>query len=161
MSIERVDWHYDSAEKEYIKEKKLSDNSAFTADDIDEIYRRAANHIGLFMNWLIDNDFIGDENKEDVEAIEAVKSGSMSGVEYLLDYCDGKFWECDVREDILPFVKEYFGDKNFISYYDDYGKWHDERYGDDTHVYSIVSGREDYLSFKPVIDRAYGKFISK
>ena len=160
-SIDRADWHYKSAEEEYIKEKNVIDCSALTNDDINEIYYRAANHIGLFINWLIDNDFIGDENKEDAEAVEAVKSGAMLGVVYFMEYCDGKFWECDVREDILPFFNEYFCDKEFISYYNDYGKWFDERYDGKSSIYTVVSNREDYLSFKPLMDNSYNKFINK
>ena len=160
-SIDRADWHYETAEEEYIKEKNIIDRSALTDDDVNEIYYRAANHIGLFINWLINNDFIGDENKEDAEAVDAVKSGAMLGVVYFMEYCDGKFWKCDVREDILPFVNEYFGDNEFISYYNDYGKWFDERYGGKNLVYTVVSNREDYLSFKPLMDNSYNKFINK
>ncbi len=158
-SIERADWHYESAEKEYRKEKNLSDDSPLTDAEVNEIYRRAANHIGLFMNWLIDNDFIGEENKEEVDAIEAVKNGTLLGVDYFLNYCDGKFWSCDVREDILPFVDKYFQEQD-TCYHADYGKWFDKRYGEGK-IYTVVSSREDYLSFKPAIDSAYKKFKEK
>ena len=43
----------------------------------------------------------------------------MTGTEYLIKYCDMKFWSDDVAEPLIPFIREYYE----TSYFQDYCDW--------------------------------------
>lgn len=148
MAIDRADWHWDSAEKLYRETHNIT--GELTEEQEDEIWLLAGNHIGLFLRWIIDRGFQGED--ADPESCEKVRSGLMSGTEYLMQWCDGKLWDEDIREDILPFVKDHYeeGDRFFKDYCDCCGI--------DLPVYGFISGDEDYARLKERIDEAYAKF---
>ncbi len=149
MAIDRADWHWDNAYDLYIKKHSISGD--LTDEQTNEIYLLAANHIGLFLRWIFDNGFEGEDTDE--EGAERVRNGEISGAEYLLGWCDGKFWDVDVSENILDFVNEY---------YDCY--FHDYTYcltSPDRPCYSFISGDEDYGKIAPFIDNAYHSFLKK
>lgn len=152
MSIDRADWHYDSALKEYRSRMNLSEASVLSNEQINEIWLCAADHIGLFLRWIIENGFEGEES--DPEGVGLVRNGKISGAEYLMEYCDGKFWDSDVRDDILPFVEEYYEEE----YFTDYGK---AVLTGKTPVYSVFSAEKEYKRVKKRIDKAYNKYKSK
>ena len=67
--------------------------------------KNRATHTGMFLNWCIHNNLISDELKEDAaEEIEKVKRREMTGAEFVMDSCDGKFSEYDLNElgNLLP-----------------------------------------------------------
>lgn len=152
MSIDRADWHYESAEKVYYSRMNLSDDCELSNEQVNEIWLCAADHIGLFLSWIIENGFEGEES--DPEGTELVRKGEISGSEYLMEYCDGKLWKSDVREDILPFVENYYEE----AYLSDYGE---AVLTGDTQVYSVLSGKKEYESIKKLIDKAYKQYKSK
>lgn len=114
MAIDRADWHWDSAEELYRKNRNITGDLTDEQEEI--IWLFAGNHIGLFLRWIIEHGFEGEDVDED--ECGKVRSGQMSGTEYLLKNCDGKFWDEDIREDILPFVEFYYNGDN---YFNDYG----------------------------------------
>ena len=69
----------------------------------------------------------------------------MTGTEYLLIDCDGKLWESDIREDVLPFVMAY--------YYDESGEYLYKP------CYGVITGEEDYTRLKAKMDEAYDRFV--
>lgn len=149
MAIDRADWHWDSTEKLYRKNRNII--GELTEKQEDEIWHLAANHIGLFLRWIIERGMEGED--ADAEDCEKVRNGQMSGTEYLLRNCDGKFWDEDVREDILPFIEFYY---NSNAYYSDYGDCCIN--DDDKPCFGIISGENDYLQLKKKIDEAYKNF---
>lgn len=76
-----------------------------------------ATHIGYFVTWLIRNgqwtDFL---DPEAVPAIEAVKSGQMSGRTFVMEYCDGKLVSQMISSEITPFAHTYY-DKQYLTDY--------------------------------------------
>ena len=151
MSIDRVDWHYNTADEFYRARNHISDDIDLTDEQYDEVCLFAADHIGLFIEWIIKNGFQGEES--DDEGVDLVRSGEISGARYLLDYCDGKFWDSDICDDIKPFVAEYYesdDDNRPYQYMKDYA----QAVGDDN-IYEIISGKKEYEALKPLIDRAY------
>lgn len=50
MSIDRADWHWESAEKLFRKKYNVVGN--LTEEQANKIWLFAANHIGLFMKWI-------------------------------------------------------------------------------------------------------------
>ena len=149
MAIDRYDWHYDSAEKAYCERNNIT--SELTEEQQEKICLYAADHIGLFLRWVIESGFEGEES--DPEGCERVRNGEITGAEYLMEYCDGKFWDCDICAELKPFVAEYYeSDDRSLPY----------RYFDDLvaaigeeSIYQIISGDKEYNALKPLIDRAY------
>lgn len=150
MSIDRADWHWESAEKLY--REKNSIVGELTENQVDIIWSYAANHIGLFLKWIIERGMEGDD--ADREDCNKVKSGQMSGTEYFFKNCDGKLIDEDIREDILPFIDFYY---NSNDYYDDYGECciNDT----DKPCFGVISDEADYLKLSKKIDEAYERFL--
>lgn len=150
MAIDRADWHWDSAEEAY--RERTGKQGTLTEEQEDEIWHYAADHIGLFLRWIIDNNYeTTDEDYADPEDCERVRSGEISGVDYLMNNCDGKFWDDDLCEDILPFVK---------NYYDRYLKDYTDIVANGK-CYTLLSGDKEYNKIRPIIDKAYENFINK
>ena len=151
MQIDRADWHWESAEELYRKTHNVT--GELTEKQEDEIWLFAANHIGLFLKWIIEQDFESDDS--DKEECEKVKKGQMSGTEYLLENCDGKFWDSDIRDDILPFIEFYYESND---YFNDYCECCLS--DPDKPCYGVISDENDYLKLKEKIDEAYKRFLS-
>ena len=84
----------------------------------------AATHIGMFLEWCLCNGLASDELAEDSgEDIAEVCNGNMTGAEFLLNNCDGKFWDDDLSETGQAFAGDYYNnDSDFAEYTEDYGK---------------------------------------
>lgn len=150
MSIDRADWHWESAEKLF--RKKYNIVGELTEEQEYKIWLFAGNHIGLFLRWIIDRGLEGvDADREDCDK---VKSGQMSGTEYLFKNCDGKLWDEDIKADILPFIEFYYSSND---YYDDYGECclND----DDKPCFGVISDETDYLRLRNKIDEAYKRYL--
>lgn len=154
MAIDRFDWHYDSAADIYRESRGIT--GELTEDQADEVCLYAADHIGLFLRWVIENGFEGEES--DPEGCERVRKGEITGAEYLLGYCDGKFWECDICDKIKPFVAEYYESDDETRPYQ-YFRDLVEAVGEEN-IFCKISGDSEYNALKPLIDRAY-KEITK
>ena len=157
MNIDRIDWHYDDAEQLYTRTHEV--NGEFTEEQYREIELKACNHIGLFIRWIMDNHFEGTGEEVTPAACEKVRNGEISGAEYLLDYCDGKFWDVDVCSEIMPFVKAYYVESS--DFFGDYGATCGCEGGEDLPCYSFISGDDDYNRLKERIDKAYKKFCEE
>ena len=147
MAIDRYDWHYDSAEEAYRERNNIS--GELTDEQSEEVCLYAADHIGLFLKWIIESGFEGEES--DPEGCELVRKGKINGAQYLMEYCDGKFWDVDVSDEIRPFVAWYYeSDENL--YFNDLESVIN---GD---FYETISGDTEFNAVKPLIDKAYSKF---
>jgi hypothetical protein len=127
-----------------------------TQEQINQIWLYAGNHIGQFVRWIIDRGFEGEDAEP--ELCEKVRRGEMSGTEYLMINCDGKLWESDIREDVLPFVMAYYYDESgeYLTHYADCCL--DD---DDKPCYGVITGNEDYRRLKAKIDDAYARFVAE
>lgn len=151
MTLERADWHWDSAEKQYREKNNCS--GALTDEQQWEIWLKAANHIGMFLWWIIDRGFEGENL--DAGECDMVRNGQMTGTEFFMRYCDGKLWDDDIREDVLPFVNEYFNG----AYLNDYCSCCiDET---EKPLYEVISDKADYEKLREKIDTAYRTFLLK
>ena len=153
MAIDRADWHWESAEKEFRETHGIT--GELTQEQINQIWLLAANHIGLFIQWIIDRGFEGED--ADPEDCAKVRARQMTGAEYLMIDCDGKLWESDICEDALPFVMAYYYDESgeYLAHYaecclDD----------DDKPCYGVITDEEGYTRLKAKMDEAYKKFVS-
>lgn len=143
MALDRADWHYEDAEKQYRETHEV--NGELTNKQVNEIWLKAANHIGLFLRWVIENNLEGEDADE--EGCKEVREGKITGAEYLMEYCDGKFWDSDISEEALEFVKDYY-ENTYFSIYSGccLGP---------VPPYSFISGDEDYKKVEPFITKAY------
>ena len=149
-SIERADWHYETAEKEYREAHSL--NGELRPEQNNQIWLLAADHIGQFLRWIIDRGFEGEDADED--GCKKVRAGELTGPEYLMEYCDGKLWWSDICEELHPFVKAY--------YYDETGEYLDD-YGacclPDLHsFFNVNTKEEDYKKLREKIDERYAAY---
>lgn len=154
MTFDRVDYWMDKAMEAYC-EMNEKESSELTEKDYEEVQYYAGNHIGFFLAWIIKHDFIGEAHKDekDKEAVEAVKNEKMSGIEFFIKYCDGKFWDIDVSNEILPFVQDYY--ENYMS---DYIGWVLEELCDIP--MEFIGTWEDYHSFEHILDEAYQSYCA-
>ena len=57
-------------------------------------------HIGIFLAWCINNDLISDFQKEESPVdIAKVKNHEMTGAQFLMANCDGKFTDEDLTDE--------------------------------------------------------------
>ena len=153
MCFDRMDWYYEKALEKYF-EVQGSCELLLTDEEETEVARRAANHIGLFLTWVIRRNLEGELHREEFpKALEEVRTGALPGVDFFLRECDGKFWDEDVSPELLPFVEEYYGGGQ---YWTDYVGWVLDELGD--LPLEFVAGWEDYLKLEPLLDRAYEAF---
>ncbi|MDE6314546.1 MAG: hypothetical protein K2M46_13195 [Lachnospiraceae bacterium] len=155
MTFDRMDYYFEKALEIYCEESK-KDSSQLIEKELEEVQYRASNHIGFFLAWIIKNDFIGEIHRKLEEdgiesAVDAVKNEKMSGTEFFLEQCDGKFWDEDVSDEILPFVEKYYED-----YFHEYVTWVIEDLGD--LPMEFIGTWEDYHQFEHILDEAYKEF---
>ncbi|MGA7990943.1 MAG: hypothetical protein WCC53_05875 [Thermoanaerobaculia bacterium] len=65
-------------------------------------------HIGLWFRWCLIAGLVSDEHTEDPElkrALDRVRSGSLTGAEYLLQHTSGKLADNDLTEEGSRFTK--------------------------------------------------------
>ncbi|MBL9078091.1 MAG: hypothetical protein JNL08_11340 [Planctomycetes bacterium] len=99
MAYDRADWHYGG---DYPKGLPPENG---------------ATHIGMFLGWAIKRGLVGDLHKEhSVEAVAAVRDGTQSGRDFLMEQCDEKFTDHDLSEEGNAFAKSYYESR----YFDDY-----------------------------------------
>lgn len=95
MAIDKIEWHSG-------------------ADNFPENlpYENGGNHIGYFMEYLYKHNFIPDHSNGecDIEEYLKVKNGEISGLKFLIENCDGKFWESDTNEEGLKFTNYVYED---------------------------------------------------
>ncbi|WP_226065502.1 DUF7832 domain-containing protein [Kaistella polysaccharea] len=124
-----------------------------------------ATHIGMFINWCIDNDLVSEfQLEENTKDIERVKQRNLTGAEFLIDNCDEKFTDEDLNDLGNEFAIDYFENatefgKKFANYLDDYSEVFDqkaEKLGFEYEtLYHIENTFEDYETLQPKIDKRF------
>ena len=84
MAIDRIDVHWDAITEELPEDEHLE---------------RAGAHIGYFIEWAFKKG-LAPSNPEthDVEEYKKVVNSEISGIQFLIESCDTKFWEEDLNE---------------------------------------------------------------
>ncbi len=113
-----------------------------------------ATHIGMFLAWALINDMAGELHLEGArESIKKVKNQEMTGSEFLLKECDGKFTNEDLNEEGNSFAQHYFNDG------DGYGKYikdYQEALSSGLpSMYHVEDSWENFSMLKPFLDKAY------
>lgn len=136
--IDRADWHYGGDFPKNLPKKN------------------GGTHIGMYLNWAIDNNLIREIFLEEVsKGIEELKSGKITGRDFLFDYCDQKFLEDFLNEEGLEFTKRYY--KRGI-YTFDYQELLEPNYDS---LYEIPDTRENYHTIAAQITKEFEKWKSR
>lgn len=88
MAIDRIDWHWETS---------------IDAVSDAEHWQRAGAHIGYYIEWVFNQGWANPE-VHSVEAIQDVLNSNINGLQYLMEYCDGKFWDDDLNEEGKKFT---------------------------------------------------------
>lgn len=151
MAIDKAEWQYASAQKEYC-EKTGKTPDELTEQDEEIIWDYAGNHIAFFVTWLLRHDFLGGlhtEDEREAKFIEAVKDQEKSGMDFFRKYCDMSFTEEDVSFLVSDFVRDYYSN----DYFDDYCDHMDGK------ILTTAFSWDDYLGLEPVIDKAFERYM--
>jgi len=150
MAIDKAEWQYDSAMKEYCEATGKKQEELTSADE-DTIWEYAGNHIAFFITWLIRRDLLGDfhhEDEEEEKDLREVKDQKKTGMYILRKYSDMVLTDEDISEDILGFVEDYYENQ----YLNDFVTAMDGK------ILSVSFSWDDYLKVEPLIDAAYRKY---
>ncbi|MEQ9422809.1 MAG: hypothetical protein RJQ09_00220 [Cyclobacteriaceae bacterium] len=142
-SIDRADWHYGG---DYPNELPKENGGT---------------HIGMYINWIIDNGLIGETHlKNSEKGIKDVKDRKITGRDFLFQYCDEKFWEEDLNEEGLAFTRYYYQNQNdpeeqYGEFIDDYLKILGTEFKS---LYEIPNSWDNYTKISQQINKAYKKW---
>ncbi|MFC0605215.1 DUF7832 domain-containing protein [Winogradskyella pulchriflava] len=137
-SIDRADWHYGNDFPENLPEEN------------------GGTHIGMYLNWIIENELISEFHLiESKDGIEKVKSGKITGRDFLFDYCDGKFWNEQLNEIGLEFTESYYSSDK---YFGDYNKVLANELDS---IYEVNDNRQNYSLIKEKLDQRFKKWNSR
>ncbi len=150
-TIDRADWHWDGAEAAF--RERYGVTGDLDDGQTEQVWQLACNHIGLFLRWIAENGLENDEYY-DPSSLDGVRSGSESGTDFLLGSCDGKLWADDVREDVRPFVRAYYG----VDYFRDFA---DCCLGGADGMDYVITDEEQYAALKEQIDSAYERWLEE
>lgn len=138
MSYDKIEWH--------------SEGDGFPKDAKPE---DGGTHIGMFLTWVIQDDLIGKLYLEkSKESINKVKRREMTGRDFLVKECDGRFYNEILNNEGNEFVKYYYDDDKKENYFDDYTKVFDEY----DNIYEVKNSWENYDKIKPIIEMHYQKW---
>ena len=132
---------YDDASWHYVSAAEFN-----PAADEEAIWRLAATHIGVFLAWALLHDLASEELREDsADEIAAVQTRTMTGAQFLMNACDGKFLDEDLNEMGQAFAEFYFN-----------GGYLDDFFVDDRdESYKVPDTWETYDRMEPVIDQRF------
>ena len=121
-------------------------------DDAPE--ENGATHIGMFVTWAIERGLFADPDltPEEIEAVEAVRTGSMSGRDFLLRYFDGKLYSDCFTDQAAAFADCHYGD--FLR---DFERLLCQALASD---YYVEDSRENYKIMAKALDKRWIRYVS-
>ena len=131
-SIDRYDWHL---------------NENFPSNLPKE---NSATHIGFFVHWIIENNLINDEHKNDLtDGLQNVLNRKITGRDFLFNFLDGKLWFSDLNNEGKLFSEYYYLSNQ---YFDDYFKTLDNNQNS---IFEYENSFSNYEKVKKAIDKNY------
>jgi hypothetical protein len=139
-SIDRADWHYGGNFPENLPTEN------------------GGTHIGFYLNWIIDNNLIGELHRQDSkDGLEKVLNKTINGRDFLFEYCDEKIWDECFNEIGLEFTYYYYkeSDSNY-NFLDDYLELLGMEYDS---LYEVPYTEENYKKMANRIDEVYSLWL--
>ena len=135
-SIDNADWHCGADD--------------FPEDAPEE---NGATHIGWFVRWAIGRGlFVKEEDTPD-EMIEAVRTGSTSGRDFVLEQLDGKLGSGDLSEE-----GQAFAEAHYDQYLGDVGELSLELNLDS--AYYVEDSEENYRKMATALDERWAHYVA-
>jgi hypothetical protein len=134
MAIDKIDWHWDSV-------------TDATTDY--EHWERAGAHIGYYLEWAFRRGFANTEIHGSTDEVENIFDSGVNGVQFLIDYCDTKFWDDDLNEE----------GQRFTSYaYDKYVENFEKITGHK--MYTKNYNQQDLQAVSKYLDEIYENYLN-
>jgi len=135
MAIDRIDWHWDAI-----------------VEDIpdDEHWERAGAHIGYFLEWSYKKGFAPtNPETHDVDEYQKVVNSEKTGIQFLIENCDTKFWEEDLNDQGQKFASFAYG-----TYLDNLETILDHK------PYTEKYNRQDLQNVSKYLDEVYSDYLA-
>ncbi|MBD9414924.1 hypothetical protein IB234_10170 [Pseudomonas sp. PDM16] len=122
-------------------------------------------HIGMFLAWAFGQGMTGDVHREDsTDLLTALERREITGLDFLLQACDSKFWDEDLSEDGNAFAVDYYtsGDDspfaaqhgNYLGDYCDLFNRHAEAHGFEYEsTYHVENTWENFERVRVMLDQ--------
>jgi len=147
MAIDKMEWHY--AEDNYPTD--LPDENSGT-------------HIGLYLAWAFSQGLVGEIHLEEpTDALEKLKRREITGLDFLINQCDEKFWDEDLNEEGAAFTLAYYQpedsafSKQFGEYMQDYcdvfNTWAASQGFEYPSIYHVENTWQNFDRLKPILDK--------
>ncbi len=150
MAYDRMDWH---------------SGGDYPADLPEE---NGGNHIGMFLAWAFGRGMAGEDHREESAALlKRLNQRLITGLDFLMEACDGKFWEEDLNEQGNAFVIDYYdADSAFAAQYGSYltdycevfNRYADERGTEYPSMYHVENTWDNFDRLKPVLDERFAQW---
>ena len=143
MTIDRIDWHIGG---DYPQ---------------DLPYENGGIHIGMYIAWILNNNLYGAmhrESEKDIQAVNQVISRKVTGLDFLINQCDEKFWDADLNEEGKAFTEFYYSNEETAKFYTDYAEVLAKNL--DT-IYHVQNTWENYNKLEPIITKRYVKWKTR
>ena len=150
MAYDRIDWH----------------SGGKFPDDLPE--ENGGIHIGMFLAWLLNQGMASDFHRTDSpRELRRLANREMTGLEFLIDACDGKLWEDDLNDQGNAFTVDYYDAKStfarqhgsFLQDYCDVFNRHAAAQGFEyPSVYHVQNTWEKFDQLKPILDQRFSQW---
>ena len=150
MGYDRIDWH----------------SGGKFPDDLPE--ENGGIHIGMFLAWLLNQGMASDFHRTDSPGeLRRLANREMTGLEFLIDACDGKLWEDDLNDQGNAFTVDYYDAKStfarqhgsFLQDYCDVFNRHAAAQGFEyPSVYHVQNTWEKFDQLKPILDQRFSQW---
>lgn len=150
MAYDRIDWHSGGDYPEGLPEE----NGGIP--------------IGMFLAWAFERGMAGEFHREDsAVALKRLKRREMTGLDYLIEECDGKLWEEDLNEQGNAFAVDYYEHQSafaaqYGSYLSDYcdvfNRYATEQGFEYPSVYHVENTWANYDRLKPLLDERFAQW---
>ena len=108
--IDRSDYFFDHALVFYCEENNIH-SEKLSQSDMQEISKRAAFHLSIFVAWLAKHDFLNPQSDGfNLEDAQKLKNEKITGTDYLFKHLDEKLYSTDISDILLPFISDFYED---------------------------------------------------
>ena len=110
FSRDRTDYFLDQALAFYCEENDIH-SEKLSQSDMQEISKRAAFHLSIFVAWLAKHDFLNPQSDGfNLEDAQKLKNEKITGTDYLFKHLDEKLYSTDISDILLPFISDFYED---------------------------------------------------
>ena len=125
-------------------------------DDLDEM--AAHTHIGMFLSFMIFSGFASEQLLEDcADEIEQLRRQEITPGRFV-QIQDGGFLNEFLTDEVNAFTEDYYDEKNFHNFTDDYMKTFPKA---KENFYAVPDTWESFRKLRPLLDRRLADWTSK